>query len=201
MPQVTPQSTSRRRQAAFSLLEVIVGLAVILIIAAVALPTLTGYLDQKNTETAAAQLTTISTALTNFEKAVGRNPQRLSQLSNVILKSSALSLDSCGAQYTKAGDITSWEGSGPFVNYNIDRNIGLVTPIGVARDTITRLPFSATAGLKRINFLDGVETRYAELLDMYVDAGNGPGSGTVQWTVIGGGLSTLFYFMPISNKC
>jgi type II secretory pathway pseudopilin PulG len=206
MLRTTSQSARRRRTAAFSLLEVIVGLAVILIIAAVALPTLTGYLDQQNVVSTATKMTTVADALTgstsSFYKATGRNSSRLSMLSTVIVQSNAGYLDSCGAQFTKASNVTDWTGSGPFVNFVIERTTGLVTPIGVARDTLTRIPNSATTGNLRVNFIDGVETRYAELLDSYVDSGNGNGTGTVQWTLPAvNGLVVMYYFIPVNNKC
>lgn len=195
---------SRSRAAAFTLVEIIVGLAVLLILAAVAVPSLNGYLDQKTVESAAARLTTVADALTgsgnSFTKAMNRNAFRLSQLSTVI-KQNADS-DSCKGLFTKAGDVTSWTGAGPFVNFLIDRPTGLVTPIGNAQDTITRIPMSATTGNLRLNFIDGVELRHAQLLDAFVDAGNGNTTGTVQWvTPAVDGRVTMYYFVPVNNKC
>jgi hypothetical protein len=150
-------------------------------------------------------MTTIANALTgasaSFYSAVGKNSSRLSFLSSIIVKSSASYLNSCGAQFVNA-DVNSWTGNGPFVNFNIDRTTGLVTPIGVARDTITRVPFSATVGNLRINFIDGVDLKYADLLDQYVDAGNGNAAGTVQWvTPAVNGQVVMYYFIPVNNKC
>ena len=206
MAPIPPFSSRRARAVAFTLIEVIVSLAVLLILAAVALPSLNGYLDQKSVETTATQLTTVADALNgptnSFYKAMTRNASRLSFLSTVIVQSNAGYLDSCGAQFTKAGDITNWTGSGPFVNFNIDRTTGLVTLIGVARDTITRIPFSATTGNLRINFIDGVDLKYATLLDQFVDAGNGFNTGTVQWNLPAvNGQVVMFYFIPVNNKC
>ena len=50
----------------FTLIEVVVALAVILVLAAVAVPALTGYLDQKSVEASATQLTTVRDALFNL---------------------------------------------------------------------------------------------------------------------------------------
>src|SRR5437868_14353813 len=44
------------RNAAFTLMEVVVALAVILVLAAVAVPTLAGYLDEQNVDAAAPEL-------------------------------------------------------------------------------------------------------------------------------------------------
>lgn len=194
---------SRGHAAAFTLVEIIVGLAVVLILAAVAVPSLNGYLDQKAVESAASRLTTVSDALTGgsgFLKAIGHNAARLSNLSSVIVQN--VDWDSCHNTFTKAGDVNSWNGSGPFVNFVIEPATGLVTSIGNARDTITRIPFSASTGNLRLNFLDGVEERYATLLDSYVDGGNGSTTGAVQWvTPAVNGLVTMYYFIPVNNKC
>lgn len=197
-------SSPRARAVAFTLVEVVVGLAILLILAAVAVPSLNGYLDQKTVESTATRLTTVADALTgsgnSFIKAMNRNAWRLSQLSTVIVQNA--DSDSCKLLFTKAGDVTNWTGSGPFVNFLITRATGLVTPIGVARDTITRIPFSASTGNLRLNFIDGVEQRYAELLDSYVDGGNGNTTGTVQWNLPAvNGQVVMFYFVPVNNKC
>lgn len=191
------------RAAAFTLVEVVVGLAILLILAAVAVPSLNGFLDQKSVESAATRLTTVADALvgsSGFFKAMGRNAARLSNLSEVITRD--VDWDSCHAVFTKDKDVTNWNGSGPFVNFVIAPSTGLVTPIGNARDTITRIPFSASTGNLRLNFLDGVELRYAQLLDSYVDGGNGNTSGTIQWdTPAVNGVVTMYYFIPVNNKC
>jgi len=198
----SPSRGGRLRVRAFTLVEIIVALAVMLILAAVAVPSLNGYLDQKTVEDAADRLALVATGIDDFENALNRNTSRLSFLSTIIVKSDPNYLDSCGQQFTKNANINNWENNGPFVNFLIERNTGLVTSIGVARDTLTRIPFSATTGNLRLNFLDGVEQRYAQLLDEYIDAGNGRLIGTVQWSDPPvDGLVTMHYFVPINAQC
>jgi prepilin-type N-terminal cleavage/methylation domain-containing protein len=193
----------RLRAAAFTLVEVIVALAVVLILAAVALPALNGFVDQKSVETAATQLATVRDAIygtaDGFEKTVGAIPGRLSHLTTPIVKSNPSYLNSCDVQYTNKQQ-NNWDG--PYVNFMIDASTGMATAIGVAADTVTRNPTTATAGTLRINFVNNVEQRNAQLLDDYVDASNGSGTGTVQWSAPNAdGQVTLYYYFPINATC
>lgn len=196
------------RSAAFTLMEVVVALTVILILAAVAVPSLTGYLDQKRVEEAATQLATVRDALYNtaagnvaFWQRVTKGASRLSQLSTVIVSGNAALGNSCKAAFAGA-DVNRWRNFGPFVNFPIDPATGLVTPIGIAADTLTRVPFSANPGRARINFLNSVTLSDAQELDVLVDASNGNALGIVQWLLPAvNGIVTMYYFVAINNVC
>lgn len=192
-------------------MEVVVALAVILVLAAVAVPTLAGYLDQKNVEAAATQLAGIRDALYNpatgnlaFWQKITAGTSRLSHLSGVINTGNWPAIgagDSCHAKYAN-GDVNKWNANGPFVNYPIEPTTGLVTPIGIAADTLTRVPFSATAGSIRINFINSVKLSDATLLDGVVDADDGNATGVVQWVLPAvNGIVTMYYFVAINNVC
>jgi len=204
---------SRARSAAFTLVEVIVALAVILILAAVAVPSLSGYLDQKNVEAAAAQLAIVRDALYNtsatnvaFWQRVTKGASRLSQLTTVITTAAYVPAggpggNSCHAVFAGA-DVTRWNSFGPFVNFPIVSATGLVTPIGIAVDTMTRNPVGAGVGTTRINFLNSVDLDDAAALDVFVDGGDGNLAGTVQWvTPAVNGIVTMYYFVTISAAC
>lgn len=197
---------------AFSFLEVIVALVIILVMAAIALPSISGFARQMAAEDAAAQLGTIRDALFNpggpndsFYESIGRNAGRLSELSAIITKNdngwATGTDDSCGDEFKKA-HVTRWENDGPFVNFHIDRTMGLTTAIGRAEDSLTRIPYSANPGVLRVNFLNNVEVIDAALLDEIVDGGNGNATGTVQWVLPAtDGVVTMYYFIPINSKC
>lgn len=188
-------------------MEVVVALVVVLALAAVAVPSLAGFLEQQNVETAATQLARVRDAIYNtaassvaFWQRVTKGLSRLSQLSTVIVSGSAALGNSCKLAFAGA-DVTRWNSFGPFVNFPITTTTGLVTPIGIAVDTITRVPFSATAGRVRINFLNSVELSNAVLLDGVVDASDGSAAGTVQWLPAVGGIVTMYYFVNVNNVC
>jgi prepilin-type N-terminal cleavage/methylation domain-containing protein len=192
----------------FTLIEVVVALAVILVLAAVAVPALTGYLDQKSVEASATQLATVRDALFNpaagaiaFRQKVGSNAGRLSHLSAPIFDKNAGYLNSCGVQYNKAAN--NWDGSGPFVNFHIDPAFGMASPIGTADDQLARNQPGAPPGTTlRIRFLNAVEVGQAELLDQLVDASNGNATGIVQWVLPAvSGKVTLYYFVTVDATC
>jgi prepilin-type N-terminal cleavage/methylation domain-containing protein len=191
---------------AFTLVEVIVALSVLLILAAVATPSLTGFLDQKRIDATAAQLAEVrdglSLAGSGFRQGVGANAGALSELTTQIWNANSgtppFPRNSCGNTFSN-GQVNSWDNSGPYVNFFIAAT-GLVTPIGVAEDTLHRIPKSATAGVVQI-VITNVSESDAALFDATVDGSSGSATGTIQWTAPVGGLVTVFYQMPINNRC
>ena len=190
----------------FTLIEVVVALVIVLVLAAVALPQLNGYLQQKRVDATAAQLTTIANALTQFEKDVGNtNAGRLSELSQPLISGNAAyntgTDDSCGLTFS-AGEKGNWDTKGPFISFFVDRDSGMVTPIGRARDSLTRVPNSATAGVLIINFINSVALEDAVLLDETTDASTGAAGGSIRWDLPAvAGLVTMYARIPVNNKC
>lgn len=210
-PHVT--HATRYRLIGFTLVEVIVALAVVLILAAVTLPNLTGYLDQKRIDATATQLATIRDALYNptagavaFYQKVGSNAGRLSELDSVIIASNSSYAtgtdDSCGNTFSN-GERNNWLANGPFTTYNSERVPGMMFPIGMAEDTLTRIPNSASPGVLLLTFWNNVDVADAELLDATIDAGNGDATGIVQWLLPASaeGLVTMYYRVTINNVC
>jgi prepilin-type N-terminal cleavage/methylation domain-containing protein len=193
----------------FTLIEVVVALAVILVLAAVAVPALTGYLDQKSVEASATQLTTVRDALFNpaagaiaFRQKVASNAGRLSHLSAPIFDKNAGYLNSCGAQYPN-NSAKNWNNNGPFVNFDINPAFGMASPIGTANDLLTRNAPGAPPGTTlRIRFPNTVEVGQAELLDQLIDASSGNVTGIVQWVLPAvSGKVTLDYFVTVDATC
>lgn len=194
----------RPRGRAFTLVEVIVALAVILILAAVAVPQLGGYLDQKRVEETAALLQQLRDALygpsTSFRSNVGANASRLSHLSTPIVNGDG---DSCGGNYT-GGERNNWPDGGPYINWVIDPAAGLRTPIGQADDLLIRVPLNGggSTGRLRIRFNNSVTLADAQALDLYVDGVVNGTSGVVQWSPQAGtDMAALFYDVLIDGTC
>lgn len=191
----------------FTLIEVVVALVIVLVLAAVALPQVDGYLQQKRVDATIQQLNTIAAAITEFNVDLGNstNPGRLSELSSPIIagnNSYTTGTDgSCGNTFTNT-ERNNWNNNGPFVNFFISRDFGMVTPLGNARDSLTRLPNSGTAGEIQINFIDGVALEDAVMLDQTVDPAVGNTVGSVRWILPAvDGLVTMHYRIPINNDC
>jgi prepilin-type N-terminal cleavage/methylation domain-containing protein len=201
--------SSKRMRAgamrAFTLVEVVVALFIVLVLAAVALPSLSGYLQRKRIDATVTQLTDVATAIFAFNTAVGNTyPGRLSELSQTLIASNnsyATGTDnSCGGTFSN-GQKNGWDGSGPFVKFFIDRASGMVTPIGQAADSLTRNPNSGTAGNLIINFINNVELTDAVLLDETSDAANGSAAGYIRWGAAVNGIVTMTVWIPIGTDC
>ena len=204
----------RFSSTAFTLVEVVVALAIVLILAAVAVPTLGGYLDEKRVEASADQLAAIRDALYDNSKTtlavrqkVGSNAGRLSELDSVIIaNNAAYSHDSCGGAFQEVKgntEVTNWIANGPFTTYNSEHNTGMSFPIGQANDVLTRNPPTGGAGTLKITFNSNVSLNDADLLDKYIDGGNGWNTGIVRWTPQLGtnGIVTLEYYITIDAAC
>lgn len=192
------------RRSAFTLVEVIVALAVILILAAVAVPQLGGFLDQKRVEETAALLAQLRDALygpaTSFRTEVGANASRLSHLSTPIVNGDD---DSCGGNYSGA-ERGNWPDGGPYVNWIIDPAAGLRTPVGQADDLMIRAPANGggATGRLRIRFNNSVTLVDAQALDVYVDGVLNGASGVVQWTPQAGtDMALMYYDVLIDGTC
>ena len=184
----------------FTFVELIVGLAIIVMIAATVTPVLTGSLDRTRIRQGAEMLAELSGGFSQFHEDVLDNPGRLSQLSTGI---STTQRNSCGAFYPQ-GKVIKWLGP-----YYGDRTImdGATIPvfIGNARDELVRLPLTQGGGSGNNALLgiavDAVSLQDAIALDRQIDAGDGATSGTVHWDAPNSaGEVTLRYLTPI-NGC
>lgn len=165
-----------------------------LILAAVAVPQLGGYLDQKRIEETAGLMVQVRDALTSFATEVGDNASRLSYLSTPIVTGD---VDSCGDAYN-GGERGGWAGGGPYVNFVIDPIAGLATPIGQVENILGRATLGTTR--LRITWTNTVTLADAQGLDSYVDGVINGASGTVHWTPQAGtDMATMFYDVPISG--
>lgn len=198
------RSFARRTGHAFTLVEVVVALVIVLVLAAVALPNVNGYLAQKRVDATRDQLTAIAQAVTAFEADINANAGRLSEFSSPIISGNATystgTDDSCGAAFSN-GERDDWDG--PYINFLVDRTGGMVTPIGVASDSLTRIPNTNSAGVLRINFDKSVALEDAILLDQTINApGDGNAAGSVTWEMPAvEGMVTMYFTLPVNNRC
>jgi len=184
----------------FSLIEIVIAAAIVLILAGVLIPQLSTYFDQQRITDTATALAAVRDGITDktngYYAKVTINPGRVSQLSNrPTALNAAVDDNSCGAQVTAAQQ-TNWDNNAPFVQFLIPRT-GLPTAIGTAEDTLNRVPTSATVGVTRVVFKT-VDQADITALDVEVDGGDGAATGAIQWTTI---PLVLYYVIPINNKC
>lgn len=197
----------RRRCAGFTLLEVVVTLAILSLLAAATLPTLKSAMDRSIVRDTADRLQALRDGIFNpdpagnaFFQQVGAYPGRLHQLSQPIVSANAaVSPNSCGGSFNN-GQVNGWTPNGPFVKYAITPGVGVGTAMGRIDDVLTRIPPNGGAGELRMTMSDA-EVDLVVRLDQELNAGDGPSAGSIQWTPAVGSVTVLNYVLPIGNKC
>jgi prepilin-type N-terminal cleavage/methylation domain-containing protein len=197
----------RRRTAAFSLMEIIVALAILAILGATTLPTIKSGMDRAYVAETATRLQALRDGIYNpatganaFFQVVGSYPGRLSQLSTAIVAQDATnSPNSCGGSYPN-GAVNKWIASGPFVKYTIEPGVGLGTPMGRIDDVLIREPANAAPGVLKM-ILPEAELDLVARLDLELNSGDGSGAGSVQWTPSATNVTTMSFEIPVGNKC
>ena len=189
----------RPRSHGFTLVEMVVMLAIVLVLASVIAPSLIAYADEQRVEATATMLAAVRDGLVganSFRSVIGINAGRVSQLTTQpVANNVGQDDDSCGNQI-KPADAGQWPSSAPYATFTISRN-GLATPIGVAEDTMSRNPNSNANGVNQIVFKN-VDLRDVLLLDAFVDGSDGATLGFVRWNTP---PLVMFYRVTVDNKC
>lgn len=189
------QSTTKR---GFSLIEVIVGLAIMIMIAAVVTPVLLGTLDRARLGQARETLDGFHVSLQAFRDDVQHYPGDLTHLVEQIETSEQ---NSCGDNYTSfpppANEIARWQG--PYTSRIIQPS-GVPLPIGTLETPLSRIDTGGGNAQLRL-VVTSVTQEDAEGLNRMVDADGSSTGGVVQWTTPADaqGFVTLFYGMAISG--
>jgi hypothetical protein len=136
-----------------------------------------------------------------FQQRVGANPRLLSQLTNPIAVGDPNSCTTGNDVTVVANDRDNWSTWGPFNHFYIDATIGLVTPIGIANNTMVRLPTNKATGTLRIDF-PSVDQQDLLLLDLLIDGTADAANGDLTWsTPAADGTTSASYFIHIANTC
>lgn len=171
----------------FTLVEVMVLVAIIGTLASVAVPNMVSYYDQKRIAAAAEALNVLSTSIIDFQSDVGRYPGQLTQLTTQILSSDQ---NSCGSTFS-GGQVGNWRNRGPFSIYPITSD-GFLVKIGVADNELIRSGTSPVAIL--INVPDVKQQDADDLEDLVEPGDNNINGGIVRRTAPNSeGLVTLQY--------
>lgn len=183
-------------RSGFTMIEMIVLLAVIVMISAMAIPSVITTLDRQRVERAIVELDRLMAGIVEFESGVGDWPGSLSHLTNAITTGDA---DVCGTAFNN-GDTNGWVG--PYVIRPIG-TAGTNVFVGVANNTIARNPSPPPpingneAGELQIVIPNVREEDVLEL-DRQKDASDGLSAGMVRWTA-GSNTMTVQYTIAIAG--
>lgn len=183
---------SGARADGFTVLEVIVALAIMVTISAVVAPNLLAYLDRVRVDRAVESLESVSTALGEFHDDVGEWPLELTQLVSPITTSDR---NSCASTYSGA-EVNRW--GGPYVNRFLDAGVPL--GIGTAANVVFRVP--PVTGFTTLHVVvPDVSEEDAVALDRRMDGDGDLATGSVRRLLPadGSGRIVLLYMIPVSG--
>jgi prepilin-type N-terminal cleavage/methylation domain-containing protein len=169
-------------RSGFTFVELIVGLAIMVMIASVVAPAVLSTLDATRVSTAASALADLQKSIEAFADTVNDYPQSLAQLTTPI---TGAQTNLCAtANYTTTGttnEVTSWANQGPF-STRIVGTAGAYIGIGRAKNLLARLPAAGNLPTSVIIQVDSVSVDDGYRLGLKLDGDTLSGGGFVQWT-------------------
>jgi prepilin-type N-terminal cleavage/methylation domain-containing protein len=185
----------RRRtdRGGFTILELIIAIAIMSMIAATVTPVLFGAVDRERLDTAEKTLTALATAVSSFRADVERSPASLQHLGHPIAITDG---NLCDLPY--AARYSGWNGS------YLQREVPVTgIPIGIGRVQNRFVPHGSPLPhptTMRI-VVTGVTLDDALLLNQRIDADGSATEGTIQWVATStAGTVELYYVIP-SPRC
>lgn len=178
----------------FTIIEVVVALALVGLLAAVLIPQVTGRLVKGETATLAQNIQGLISGLQEFREDVGRYPHNLQYL--VTLPSSPV--DVCLGQIPAAAE-AAW--AGPYLSRDIPSG-GLVSGSSVITTELRRTPVDLAGGVLPgtiIFSVTGVDRGVADGMEAAFDGNADFANGAIRWTAAPGvpDRGTLHYMLPI----
>ena len=175
-------SKNRSSRTGFTLPEVLVTVAIVAVLAAIVVPTVTNQISKGDDTNLATNIADIRTSMTAFVSDARKYPSRLQNMTTVPL---ATDLDLFGGQFGAAA-VARWKG--PYLSTSLKALsntlktdsifIGLAYAVDSLADTLYVAPNKGIIGLK----LGGVANTAAALhIDSLLDNGDGQAAGNVRW--------------------
>lgn len=174
-------SNRRTTKSGFTLPEVLVTVAIVAVLAAVVVPTVTSQIGKGDDANLQSSVSGLRTAITAFASDLRKFPSRLQ---HVVTQPLATDVDVKGTQYG-APAVARWRG--PYQTGSLKAAgataqdsilFGLAYAVDSIADTAFVAPFRGNLGL----FLGGVTSDAAALrIDSLIDGGTGAGAGSLRW--------------------
>ena len=177
------------RRSGFTLPEVLVTVAIVAVLAAIVVPTVTSQLGKADAPGLSSSIGSLRTGVTAFVSDVRRYPRRISHLGNSISSTdSALGLAVYGSGASK------WKG--PYTTFTLTANDSLALGMNLkAFDSLTIVSNQVEMRLTG-------STSHAEMsrIDTLIDNATGKDAGSLRWTNASADIaSALKYFLMASQ--
>jgi prepilin-type N-terminal cleavage/methylation domain-containing protein len=179
----------------FTLFEVLVALAIIALMTAVILPSLSSRISSSNSANVTQTLKTLNDAIQKYRENVGYFP---SQLTLLTAKPTTSNTNSCG-QALSSTDVALWRG--PYLSATLTSN-GISAGDALILNSLTRVPASTTSSTLMDGELDiTVQSSTATLFNDVETAFDATGStsstsGLVRYSST---TATITFILPISG--
>lgn len=170
--------SNRRRamKSGFTLPEVLVTVAIVAVLAAVVVPTVTSQIGKGDESSFQSGTTNLRTGITAFVSDTRRWPGRLSDLFNAP---AAADLDLFNAAYG-APAVARWRG--PYMSGALGATDSLYVSMATIRsDLIDSSLTAGTSGYVIATLLDVTTLTQVARLDTLIDGSTGNDAGTLQW--------------------
>jgi prepilin-type N-terminal cleavage/methylation domain-containing protein len=179
----------------FTLVEMLVGLVIIAVLAAVLLPSLASRIRVSSSAVLANNLQAVNAGALSYRENVGKYPHELLELTTK--PTAGTSQDACGGTLSTTS-VALWQG--PYISQTVTSS-GLQSGDGVIANTIARSPSNTSLstvmdGLLQLSVSE-VTLKSANYVDSLFEAGTGLAAGSVQWTATTTSMGTLTYAIPI----
>ena len=183
---------TRSGRSGFTLIEVLVALAVIVILAATIAPSVVASLDRARIDAAEKALAGIAQGISEFYMDVSEMPRGLNQLVTPLVNGDT---DLCGDAYT-GGQRNQW--AGPYLNRAVPA-AGFPVAIGTVGQAFVGAP--APPGDPTLLHLSvtGVLVEDAVALDARLDGDGDQTTGVIRWSVAVNGFVTMLWTIPVAS--
>ena len=187
-------SSRARRCGAFSLMEILVALAIVAVLAAVIIPGLNAYLETARIRRIEETLVTLARGVRDYKSSTGSYPSDLLRLTTQPVVGDN---DVCGAPIS-AAQVAAWHG--PYLSITIG-SAGVVVGEDTVITTLKRKPVTAAFGgelgvLQLI--VENASSATALRVDADLDGDASLISGVVTWNTASG-PPRLFYAVQIAG--
>ncbi|MBA3646614.1 MAG: prepilin-type N-terminal cleavage/methylation domain-containing protein [Gemmatimonadaceae bacterium] len=162
----------------FTLVEVLTALAIIAVLAAVVIPSLTSKLRDSRSATIAQTTLGLSQAIAEFKRATSMYPSNLTQLTTAPIAGTTLNICGTGNTFSST-QATLWRG--PYTSRDITAN-GVVVGDATVNAGLRRVAVGSSTWI--VLDIPSVEDPIAFDLETQFDGGGASSSttGTIQWT-------------------